>query len=108
MKLRTGGTRSKLYGGGGEVVAHSSVLACQGSSPATSPPLQLLTMLMMNRPTEMAIRNEEIVMIRFVVAHASLLYVAIRRAMPSRPSVCMIRKVPLNPINKVQKFHSPS
>ena len=35
-------------------------------------------------------------------------YVAIRRGMPSRPSVCMIRKVPLNPMNSVQKFHSPS
>src|SRR5438445_8037427 len=73
MKLRTGGTRSKLYGGGGEVVAHSSVLACHGSSPATSPPLQLETMLMMNSSTENAIRNEETVMMRFVAAHASLL-----------------------------------
>jgi len=31
-----------------------------------------------------------------------------RRGMPSRPSVCMIRNVPLKPMNTVQKFHSPS
>src|SRR5262245_25476939 len=35
--LRTAGTVSKLYSGGGEVVAHSSVHASQGSSPAFSP-----------------------------------------------------------------------
>src|SRR5262245_33898237 len=35
--LRTTGTLSKLYSGGGEVVAHSSVHASHGSSPAFSP-----------------------------------------------------------------------
>src|SRR5215813_11897157 len=35
--LRTSGTVSKLYSGGGEVVAHSSVHASHGSSPACSP-----------------------------------------------------------------------
>src|SRR5205814_6179784 len=54
MKLRTGGTRSKLYGGGGEEVAHSRVLAAHGSSPATSPPLQLRTTLTRNSSTEKA------------------------------------------------------
>src|SRR5579864_6495808 len=79
MKLRTGGTRSKLYGGGGEEVAHSSVLACQGSSPAISPWRQLRTTLMRNSSTENAIRNDEMVMIRLVVAHSVLVYVAMRR-----------------------------
>src|SRR6266851_9677669 len=108
MKLRTGGTRSKLYGGGGEVVAHSRVLAFQGSLPAISPPYQLRMTLMKKRRTENAIRNDDTVMIRLVVAHAGLAYVAMRRGIPSSPSVCMIRKVPLKPTKSVQKFHSPS
>ena len=54
------------------MVAHSSVLACHGSSPAISPALQLETTLMMNSSTENAIRNDETVMMRFVVAHVSL------------------------------------
>ena len=70
MKLRTGGTRSKLYGGGGEVVAHSRVLPPQGSLPAISPPCQLLTILIRNSRTENAIRNDETVMIVLVAAHA--------------------------------------
>src|SRR5262245_45142071 len=36
-RLRTVGIDSKLYDGGGEVVAHSSVQASQGSSPAGRP-----------------------------------------------------------------------
>src|SRR2546430_17736661 len=40
MKLRTGGTRSKVYGGGGEGVAHSSVLAFHAALTAVSPWLQ--------------------------------------------------------------------
>src|SRR4029077_6388089 len=51
MKLRTGGPLSKLYGGGGELVAHSSVFARQGSLPAISPPYQLRITLMKNRRT---------------------------------------------------------
>src|SRR5204862_4756306 len=35
---RISGRWSKLYGGGGEVVAHSSVFASHGSSPAGWPP----------------------------------------------------------------------
>src|SRR5437588_12632977 len=108
MKLRTGGTRSKLYGGGGDVVAHSSVLPCHGSLPAISPWFQLRTMLIRKISTEIAMRNDEMVMIRLVVAHEALAYVAIRRGMPSRPSVCMMRKVPLKPMKVVQKCHSPS
>src|SRR5437870_1636461 len=36
-RLRTVGVVSKLYDGGGEVVAHSSVHASHGSSPAGAP-----------------------------------------------------------------------
>src|SRR5262247_4223425 len=36
-RLRTIGSVSKLYSGGGEVVVHSSVQASQGSSPASAP-----------------------------------------------------------------------
>src|SRR4029077_2775164 len=107
MKLCTGGTLSKLYGGGGDVVAHSSVFACHGSSPAISPPVQLRMTLIRKMPIEIAIRKEDTVMIMLVVAHAGFAYVAMRRGMPSRPSVCMIRNVPLKPMNRVQKFHSP-
>src|SRR5271169_2094606 len=36
-RLRTTGIVAKLYSGGGDVVAHSSVQASQGSLPATLP-----------------------------------------------------------------------
>src|ERR1700722_5692006 len=36
-RLRTSGSVSKLYSGGGDVVAHSNVHASQGSSPAIFP-----------------------------------------------------------------------
>ena len=36
-RLRTTGNAAKLYSGGGEVVAHSSVQASQGSLPAILP-----------------------------------------------------------------------
>ena len=39
--LRTRGTTSKLFGGGGEVVNHSSVLPRHGSLPAFCPFLRL-------------------------------------------------------------------
>src|SRR5437899_8205643 len=72
MKLRTGGTRSKLYGGGGEVVAHSRVLPFHGSLPAISPWFQLWTMLVRNKSTENAIRSDEMVMRMLLAAQASL------------------------------------
>src|SRR2546430_13565374 len=105
MKLRTGGTRSKLYGGGGDVVAHSSVLPCHGSLPAISPWFQLRTMLIRKTSTEIAMRKDEMVMIRLVVAQEALAYVAIRRGMPSRPSGCMMRKVPLKLVKWVERCH---
>src|SRR5580704_540621 len=36
-RLATFGTTAKLYGGGGELTAHSSVQASQGSLPALAP-----------------------------------------------------------------------
>src|SRR5438067_8886847 len=43
--LRTTGMTGKLYGGGGEVVAHSSVPPYQGSGPAGGPRKRLQTRL---------------------------------------------------------------
>ena len=43
--LRMRGTTSKLLGGGGEVVNHSSVFPCQGSLPALRPLLRLQSTL---------------------------------------------------------------
>ena len=37
--LRTSGTASKLWGGGGESANHSSVEPCHGSWPTGRPPL---------------------------------------------------------------------
>src|SRR5205807_6803767 len=91
MKLRTGGTRSKLYGGGGEVVAHSSVLPFHGSLPAISPWFQLWTTLIRKSRIENAIRNDEIVMIMFVVAQAGLAEVQMPRGMPSNPDAGTVR-----------------
>src|SRR2546428_11772713 len=107
MKLRAGGTRSKLSGGGGEVVGHSKVLPRHGSLPAISPWPQLWTTLIRSTRIENAMRNDEMVMITFVVAHAGLAYVQMRRGMPSRPSGCMIRKVPVEPTKTDQKIHPP-
>src|SRR5262245_7469045 len=42
-RLRIGGSASKFSCGGGEVVAHSSVHACHGLSPAGFPRTKLLT-----------------------------------------------------------------
>src|SRR5262249_40917783 len=66
MNDRTGGTRSKLYGGGGELVAHSRVLPSHGSSPATSPLRQLTTRLIRKISTDSATRNDATVMNAFV------------------------------------------
>ena len=45
LSLRMSGSREKLPCGGGDVVAHSSVHARQGLSPAISPERALLTRL---------------------------------------------------------------
>src|SRR2546427_11998941 len=103
MKLRTGGTRSKLYGGGGEVAAHSKGLPRHGSLPAISPWPQLWTTLIRSTRIENAMRNDEMVMITFVVAHAGLAYVQMRRGMRSRPPGCTRQKVPFEPTNPTQK-----
>ena len=43
-----GGRRSKLWGGGGELVAHSSVFPSHGSSPAGSPLMNVAITLIRN------------------------------------------------------------
>src|ERR1700677_4293244 len=49
---RTGGRRSKLCGGGGEEVAHSSVQARQGLSPAGLPERRVAAMFHTNTRAE--------------------------------------------------------
>src|SRR5436305_7858940 len=107
MMLRRGGPPPGFWCRGGGDVRRAAVTGGHGSVPAISPWPQLWTTLIRSTRIENAIRNDEMVMITFVVAHAGLAYVQMRRGMPSSPSVCMIRKVPLKPTNTVQKFHSP-
>src|SRR5258706_14927176 len=62
---RTGGTFSKLCGDGGDVVAHSSVHASHGLSPAFSPRLRLQRMLPTKTSTDSAMTNAPTVDRRF-------------------------------------------
>src|SRR4029453_14216323 len=55
---RTSGSRSKLCGGGGELVAHSRVLPCQGSAGAVRGRRRVTTTLTRNTASEAAITNE--------------------------------------------------
>ena len=63
--LRMGGSRSKLYAGGGEEVAHSSVFASHGSSPTRSPLIRVATTFTRNGRMLTAIMKAPIVEIRF-------------------------------------------
>jgi hypothetical protein len=56
-RLITSGSTSKFHAGGGDDVAHSSVLASHGSSGAVFGARMLMTKLIMNTVTEMAITN---------------------------------------------------
>jgi hypothetical protein len=62
--LRTRGTTSKLLGGGGEVVNHSSVLPCHGSLPAFRPFLMLQSTFTTVTSTPIPRMNAPIVEIR--------------------------------------------
>src|SRR5205807_1024186 len=95
----TGGMVSKLYAGGGELVAHSSVLPCQGSAGARRPPRTLMAKLTTKIKTAIAITNAPMVAIRFQGAQSVRLgsQTAIRRGIPSRPRKCIGMKVTLNP-----------
>src|SRR6185436_6803754 len=62
--LRMRGTTSKLLGGGGEVVNHSSVLPCHGSLPATRPFFMLTSAFTSVTRMPMARMNAPIVEIR--------------------------------------------
>src|SRR4029453_11295785 len=55
---RTSGSRSKLCGGGGEEVAHSRVLPCQGSAGALRGRRRLTMTLMRNTASDTAITND--------------------------------------------------
>jgi hypothetical protein len=63
---------SKLYGGGGEVVAHSSVLPSHGSSPAGLPLMNVATTLMRNGTMLTAIMKAPIVEMKFSAVHSGL------------------------------------
>ena len=98
-----------MYGGGGDVVAHSSVLACHGSSPAMRRFCRERRTLMKKTTIETAIRYEPMVEMRFNVPQPrSAVYSAIRRGMPRMPRMCMGKKVRLNPISISQKWSRPS
>src|ERR1700735_1087509 len=82
-RLRTGGTRSKLWGLGGDVVAHSSVHASHGLSPATAPFRRLLTMLATKRSVDSAMMNAPTVDAMLSAPHPGRSgYVKTRRGIP--------------------------
>src|SRR4051794_7218272 len=66
---RTGGTISKLCSGGGEEVAHSSVQAFHGLSPASAPERRLISIFASNTRTEIPMTNAPIVEIMFNTPH---------------------------------------
>src|SRR5205823_944648 len=107
--LPISGTVSKLYSGGGDVVAHSSVSPCQGSLPAGAPCLRLRHQFQKVSRTPNASRKAPIVDSRFQTSHPSPgWYVYVRRGWPSRPEMCIGKNVKLNPTNIVQNDHFPS
>src|SRR5205823_2292695 len=65
--LRTGGRVAKLYAGGGDDVAHSSVQASQGFGPATAPRRRLRQAFQRKASTDSASTNEPTVSTRFQV-----------------------------------------
>src|SRR5262249_13776510 len=64
-RLETVGTTAKLYGGGGEVVAHSSVQASHGSLPAGPPPPRATTTFTPSGATPRICRGTPNVVTRF-------------------------------------------
>src|SRR4051794_17655970 len=54
----TTGVSTKLYGGGGDVVSHSSVSAPHGLAPASSPRFTLQRMLMARMSMDVAMMTE--------------------------------------------------
>src|SRR2546422_5718137 len=107
-KLRTVGITSKLCGGGGEVVNHSSVLASHGSGPARRPRRTLQTAFPTVISTPRASTNEPIVEARLYPCREPVAwYSNTRRGMPERPAECWGRKVRLKPITMTQKDTLP-
>src|SRR5579883_330601 len=58
-RLCIGGSQSKFSGGGGELVAHSRVHACQGLGPAVFPFIMLYIRFKMNSMIEKASRKTD-------------------------------------------------
>src|SRR5581483_838749 len=66
---RTGGTSAKFSAGGGDVVAHSSVHASQGLSPAGAPAPRLILLFQRKMMTDASSVNAPIVEIMLSVIH---------------------------------------
>src|SRR6185312_6550637 len=103
------GITAKLYGGGGDSMAHSSVPASHGFEPAYAPRRRLTKMLTTNSSTPTANIADPIVVMRFTDPHPALAgYVYTRLGIPNKPLMCIGKKPRLNPMNIVQKFHLPN
>src|SRR4029450_4566789 len=101
-----GGSAWKFLCGGGEVVAHSSVHAFQGLSPAGFPRKRLFTKSHTNRIDPAAMKNAPIVETMFIqVQPGKSGYVNVRRGIPANPSTCWIMKVRLKPITISQNVN---
>src|SRR5206468_11764934 len=88
-RLRIGGSASKFSCGGGEVVAHSSVHAFHGLSPAGFPRIKLVTKFHTRRMDAAVMKNAPIVETMFIQAQPGKSgYVKVRRGMPANPSTC--------------------
>src|SRR5690606_11183353 len=108
-RLRTVGIRAKLYGGGGDVVAHSSVYAPHGFSPAGTPRRQLRNRFHAKTRTAAAWMNAPTVSMKLSVPGLSSSgYVKMRLGIPSSPTKCMGKNVRFTPMKRSQKFHFPS
>src|SRR6266513_6241208 len=94
---------AKLYGGGGEGIVHSSVPPRKGSGPAGAPRKRLQARLakIITRPTVRM--KAPIVSARLYASHPRPgAYVYTRRGIPSKPTMCMGKKVSAVPTNVTQ------
>src|SRR5215212_6660574 len=104
-----GGTCTKLWGGGGEVVAHSSVQARHGLGPAGSPLRRLDVTFQISTNRARPVKKTPMVEIRLSSPQPGRSgYVATRLGIPISPSMCCTKNVILKPIKLSQKFILPS
>src|SRR5699024_433079 len=107
-RLRTGGILVKLLGFGGEDVAHSSVQASHGSSPASGCFFRVIHRFHRKTSTAMAIIKAPAVEIKFRVPKPGKPgEVNSRRGMPIRPKKCCTKSVRLKPITKSRNISVP-